>query len=378
MRRVMIGAAGAGVLLLLVLLGSGWTVRPGVEAAAVAQDGGAEATATRAAEEAELADLRTRVAELSTEVAGLGGNDEEALAGRLGGQRAGFDEAYGEPTGFVGEDQVEYAVPDVGRLTATFEDGRAVRLVASPERPADKPTSEPDAADWDLERAQEIVDRFAPLDAELAEPERARPAEGREAAGESPTLAEGAATPEASDGCPAADGGAFTVSYTTPTRQTVSAVTLELIAGGAAPAPDEPLTRLAGDGGGITRARSSLPSGVTNVNGVAVQGVQARLDAEGTGAADGSSYVAVELTIENRTEDDLAYEPEHFVLTDEEGRELPAVCGGVEPAITTGVLAPGEAVEGWVSFLVPEGFEPDQINYLVNGSNGTLIIFTIR
>lgn len=370
-----LGVAATGAMLLLVLWTSGFTVRPGIGVAS-GQDGAVEATATRVAEEAELTDLRTRVADLSTQVAGLEGVDPDALAGRLGGVRSGFDAAYGPPISFVGDDQVSYLVPEVGRVTAIFEDGRAIRLVLSPDRPADKPTSDPDSADWSLERAQDIAASFAPLDADLSALERTRPVRGRSSSGESPTLAEGAGTPVASD-CPAVGGGKFTVAYTTPTRDTVSVVTLDLVDGGGVSEPADPGTRLAGEGG--TRARSSLPSGLTNVNGVAVRGVQARLDADGAEpAAAGGSYVAVELEIENRTGGDLAYQPEDFVLTDLRGRELGAVCGGVEPAITSGVLAPGESVAGWISFLVPDDFEADQVNYLVGGSNGTLIIFTIR
>lgn len=374
MRRTL-GVAGAGALVLLMMLASGSPARPGIGAAA-GQTGTAEATATRAAEATEVADLRTRVADLSTQVARLEGVDPDALAGRLGGARSGFDAAYGRPISFVGDDQVSYQVPAVGRVTAIFEDGRAVRVVLSPDRPADKPTSESDAADWSLDRAQEIAAQFAPLDAELSDPERARPVRGQASSGQSPTLADGNGTPTAS-ACPAVGRGSFTVAYTTPTRHSVSVVTLELVDGGGAPEPDEPLTRLAEAGG--TRARSSLPSGLTNVNGVAVQGVQARLDAEGEQPPTaGSRYVAVELAIENRTTGDLAYQPDDFVLTDAEGRELGAVCGGVEPAITSGVLAPGESVAGWVSFLVPDDFAADEVTYLVGGSNGTLIIFTIR
>lgn len=372
-----VGVVGAGALLLLMALAQGSLGRPGAGVGAMArQESGAEATATRAAEEAELADLRTRVAALSTEVAGLTVEEPAALEGRLGGARAGFDGAFGSPIAFLGDDQVTYELADVGRLTATFDDGRAVRLVLSPDRPANIPTSEPDPADWSIDRAREIAAAFAPLDADLTEPERARPSRGQESTGQSSSLADDGGTPVAS-ACPATSQGEFTVAYTTPTRDTVSVVTLALTGGGTATTPNPPLTRLSGEGG--TRARSSLPSGLTNVNGVAVQGVQARLDAEGAEpAATGGRYVAVELVIENRTTADLAYQPEHFVLTDRGGRELDAACGGVAPAIVSGVLAPGESVAGWVSFLVPDEFEPDRFNYLVDGSNGTLIIFTIR
>ncbi|MDP9365539.1 MAG: DUF4352 domain-containing protein [Chloroflexota bacterium] len=403
MRRTMLGLGAAGALLILILVATVSGARPGTRASSAQdaatptslanvrvvqagagtpspQDPGADATATRAAEEAELADLRTRVAGLSTEVARLGGTgaveDEAALAGRLGGQRGGFDAAYGPAVASSGDDEVAYDVPDVGRATVTFDDGRAVQVVVSPDRPADKPVSEEDPADWSLARAQEIAASFAPEDADLPEPERARPAEGRESSGESRALAD-AATPTA-DACPVEETGAFTVDYTTPTRNTVSVVTLTL-RGGAAAEPDPPLTRLPGPGGSVTRVRSSLPSGLTNVNGVTLRGIQARLDAEGEEpAGENGRYVAVELEIENGTIRELVYEPEHFVLTDAEGRELLAACGGVERAILAGELAPGESVAGWVSFLVPEDFDPEAFTYLVNGSNGTLIVFTVR
>ncbi len=372
MRRGMLGVVGVGACLTLVLLLSGLvSSAPG----SAAQEAESDPTATRAAEEAELADLRTRVAVLATEVAELGGADREALAGRLGGSRTGFDEAYGEPTAFIGADQVAYDVEDAGRLTVTFEDDRAVRLVVAPDRPAEKPSSEPDPADWTLEEAQEIAARFAPADAELAEPTGDGTEEDLATGATSAALVDDVGTPTAS-GCPRPGAGSFDVAFATPTPETVSVVTLTLGPEQASvPEPERGATRRPGGGGAFVS--SSLP-GQTTVNGLRVQGIQARFDAEGAQPApEGASYVAVELGIENETGGDLSFEPGHFFLTDERARELTAVCGGVEPALAAGELAADEAVEGWVSFLVPEDFEPERFVYLVNGDSSVQVVFTL-
>ena len=371
MSRGKLGLVGLGVLLTLVLL----AVAPSSARPNSAQDGEVDPTATRQAEEAELADLRTRVAGLATEVARLGGGEQEALTGRLGGSRTGFDDAYGPPAAFIGADQVAYDVPEVGRLTVTFEEDRAVRLVISPPRPADKPNSEADAADWSIAEAGDVATRFAPADAELGDLTRDRAADGLVTTGTSTALTTGTGTPTAS-GCVPTGGGSFTVSFTRPTRETVSAVTLELAPDAAIPPTPAPPSERRGGGANVFAA-SSLP-GETTVNQVRVRGIQARFDAEAMEAPveDGSS-VAVELEIENQTEGSLEYAPGHFLLVDEDGRELSAVCGGVEPELSAGEIGPGESAEGWVSFLLPEGFEPARFEYRINGAPGIRVVFLL-
>ncbi len=358
-RRLLLGLA--------ILLVAGLAARPGG-----AQDGDAEATATRAAEEVELADLRTRVAELATEVARLEG-DEAALAGRLGGSRATFDQAYGAPTAYIGTDQVAYDVPDVGRVVVTLADDRAVRVVLSAPRPPEKPASEPDAADWTIDEALRIADRFAPADASI--PETLDAVEGDEpiVIEETSALLGDALGGDAGSDCPPADAGAtFTVDLETPTPDTVSTITLDVAAPGVSEIPT-PLPALESrPSGGASVAISSV-GGTVTVNGIVVRALQTRFDDED----DGPASVAVELAIENSSRSTLGFEPPHFLLQDERGRSLPAVCGGEEPALTSGDLAPGESITGWVNFLVPERFEPDRFVYLVGGSPGVRVGFRI-
>ena len=123
MRRGVIGSSALGALLvgMIVVYAASGAALPG---AAQDEADPPAATATRAAEETELADLQTQVAELSTEVARLTGPAKRCRVASAA-PRGGFGEEYGEPVTFVGADQVIYDVPDVGRVTATFADGLA-------------------------------------------------------------------------------------------------------------------------------------------------------------------------------------------------------------------------------------------------------------
>jgi hypothetical protein len=368
MRRRVLAAVVVGGLLLTVL-----SLALGGPSAGSAQDDAAP-TATRAAEEAEVADLRTRVAALSTEVARLGGTDEEVLAGRLGGSRSGFDEAYGRPVAFIGGDQVAYAVEDVGRLTVTFTDDRAVKIVVSPDRPADKPTSESDPADWSIDKARDVAAQFAPGDAEIPAPELDRRASDVTVSGTSTALATGAGTPTAA-ACSVAGGGGFDVVFTTPTRDTVSALTMTVTndVNGPAPTPAPASDRTSA--GGRTVATSSLP-GTTTVNGVQVRGIQARFDGQDAGGAGRS--VSVELAITNQTGGPLSLDAANFLLRDAAGRELAASCGGEAPEIAGHEIAAGESLDGWVTFRLPEDFKAERFVYLVNGSDGIQVAFLLR
>lgn len=378
MARAMAGSIAGGavaVLALVVALGG----FGGVGIAARQED--PDATATRAAELAELDGLRTQVAGLSTEVARLSG-EATTLAGRLGGDRAGFDAAYGAPTSFVGDDQVGYETESFGRLTVTFADGIARRLVASPDRPVDKAGSEADPADWTTDEAREIAAGLAPEDAELDEEQPNEDGDQVTATGSSAALA-GVAATATEFGCPATLA-TFSATFTMPTAETVSAITLEstsetlLASADPAAEGDDGDEESNASGGGGAVANSSL-GGTVTVNGVQVQALSVRRDAEGeTAPAAGSSYLAVEVTIGNGSDGTLGYEPTHFLLVDDGGQELAAVCGGVEPAITGGELAAGDETEGWVSFAVPAGFEPERFVYLVEGSTRTRVGFGLE
>src|SRR3954470_13663790 len=127
------------IVITLGLLALGVAIaRPTTEAQLTeAQESTPGAAATPSAMPGELEDLRERVSELSTQVAELGGADEEAIKGRLGGSRAGFDDLYGRPAAYVAPHEVMYAVPDVGRVTVMFAGDKATSIILTPARAPD-------------------------------------------------------------------------------------------------------------------------------------------------------------------------------------------------------------------------------------------------
>ena len=307
-------------------------------------------------EQAQVADLQTRVADLTTRVAELGGAEDEALAGRLGGSRTGFDAQYGAPVAYLGGGVVQYEVQGLGRLTVSFEDDVARRLSLVSPRPATLPLEQPDAADWSPERAREIAATLAPRDADFAETEAAELAE---LAGQSEVLAQAAAAVD-EEGCAPAGPVGFTVSYTQPSPDLVSEISLAIDEGGAALAPTEPERGGRVDRGASAVATTSL-GGVTAVNGLLLQAFDVVDGAEGERLpAPGQKLVAVELAIENEARRSVRFDLADFVLVDASGQEVTAICGGVEPALGRVEVGRGEAVEGWVTFQVPEGFEPER------------------
>ena len=223
MRRVAGGLGGLVLVFLIVALSGVGDADVGV-----AQGSPAATTATRVAEEAELANLRTQVAALSTEAARPG--REDIPQGRLGGSRAEFDIAYGPPSIYIGPDEVAYQIDQVGQVTVGFVDDRAQRLVIVPPRPPAKPATKPDPADWALAEAREIARRFAPTDATFGEDDPAAE-NGVVVPGTSEELAAVLAPADGTD-CPPADGHrAFVVTFTAPTEVTVSVITLEVTPG---------------------------------------------------------------------------------------------------------------------------------------------------
>jgi hypothetical protein len=361
-----VGIAGTALLTATLVLAGG--ARLGL-----AQDAATPAASDPAAVAEATADaLRDEVAALSTEVARLAGDEDETLTGRLGGERGGFTVAHGAPVAYVGPDDVvyEFAAGDdpavAGRVTASFADGRAERLVIVPDRPLDKALDEPDEADWAPETAAAAVTAFLPEDAAYDDGELDL-AGAEEATGSSEALA-AATAPSEPGACPTAGGAAFTLSVTRPTEETISAVTVELASGGAAGTlaagelveGDQGRTR----GGASAVANSSL-GGVVTVNGLRVEAFNVRPDAEVEGVDPGEGTLfAVELAVENGTERAISYQPGDFVLVDGEGRELSASCGGLEPVIAAGELAPGDSLEGWVTFVLPDDFEPERFVFL--------------
>jgi hypothetical protein len=321
-------------------------------------------------DEAELADLRERVAALSTRVAELGGADSEAIAGRLGGSRAGFDDVYGQPAAFLAPGEVAYDVPAVGRATVTFENDRATSILLSPPRPPDLSLDQPDAADWPQETALAEASRFFPADAAV-EPPVDDGGATMTVNGTSEALT-GAVTPADAQGCPVSGATPFTAVFTRTGAGAVSAAVIET----APPAdasllPRDPVPAEEGQlsqGGSRAVANSSL-GGTVSVNGVQAVATAARADAQGPRLPPaGYQLYTVDVRLENQTAQPLTYELSDFILVDRRGNEATAICGGVEPAVTQGELVPGAALDGVVTFEVPERFRADRFVVLINGA----------
>lgn len=324
------------------------------------------------APEAQLSDLQTRVAVLSTQVAELGGADAEAVAGRLGGSRAGFDAAYGPPAAFPAPNDVLYDAAGLGAVRVTFQDDRATVISAVPlGRDAALPSTQPSDADWSTDAVRHVVATLSPDDAAFGPDERQ--AGVTTISGTSQALAVAVVPPDGS-GCPASGAAAFRARVVQPTDGTASSVTLTVDSSPTTLAPAKPQKPKVPRGGNAV-ANSSI-GGVVNVNGIAVQAQQVRPNATGTRPpAAGQSFLAVQLTIENRSNRPLDYTLDDFALVDAKGREVPPVCGGVDPAITSGTVAAGETLEGWVTFQVPSNFTPTRV---VFSASNALVGFNFR
>jgi hypothetical protein len=325
---------------------------------------------------AELADLRNRVAVLSTRVAELGGVDVGAIAGRLGGSRAGFDDRYGTPSAYLAADEVAYGLPGLGRAVVTFSDDQATTIVVSPPREPDAPLDQPDLADWPEDVALSAAAQFAPADATMGEPvavgERAFTVSGASVALTT------AIAPSDTAGCPASGAAPFTANFTRSSPDTVSAVVLETTPPDrAALVPTAPVPASQGRlRQGSTRAvANSTLGGTINVNGIGVVATAAHAGAEGARPpADGYQFVTVDLQIANQTAQPLDYELSDFILLDRRENEATAICGGVEPAITRGQLAPGATLSGIVSFEVPEKFRAERLVILLGGARAGFLL----
>jgi hypothetical protein len=337
----------------IVLVGTLWAARP--DAGPAGAQAPTPATPVAGFEEARLADLQTRVADLSTQVAELGGADDAALAGRLGGQRTGFDALYGAPVAYLGPGQVQYDVPGVGRIAVAFGDGIADRVAIVSPRPPDMPLSEADAADWTPERAREIASAFAPADAPLAPDAAIAP---EPVAFTSPALGAATATADAA-GCVAAGPRAFTVSAAMPDPDHVAAIELVLGDPVAAPSVAESGGRANRGAGAV--ANSSL-GGVVSVNGLRIEATQARDRADGARPpAEGQTWFAVELSVENGARRPVSFALADFVLVEAAGNVLTAACGGLDPMFPLTEIGRGDVAEGWVSFQVPADFQPQRL-----------------
>ncbi|MDP9369918.1 MAG: DUF4352 domain-containing protein [Chloroflexota bacterium] len=310
-------------------------------------------------------DLQSQVALLLKTEVPTDAEPGEALAGRLGGTREEIVAAYGDPVLYLGPDLVGVEVGDLGQTIVEFARDRVVQIILLPDRPGDKPSTEPDPADWSLDVASALAERFLPADATLDETRSALVDNGLVVVGCSAAL--GAALEDSTAGGALDAEAVFSVRYTMPTPQTVSAITIALRdahSAGEASSPLSPTPTDDDDGTTTSVSRSS-----SEQNGIRVTFLGSDLDAEGTESlAPGKRYVAVEVTIENRSNETLRYTPDDFQVTDSAGRAYPAVEGGADPAITGGELAPGDAIRGWISFEVPEDADPERFVYTRQGS----------
>jgi len=246
-------------------------------------------------------------------------------------------------------------VPDVGRVTVTFTDGRAARIVAVAPRDAARALGEPDPADWTPARAAEILARFAPADADAAALQPADVTAAQQLAGSSRALqsARAAAGPAS---CGPAGPRGFTASYTAGSLDHVAAVELALGPEDAAAAPPTPERAGRASRGARAVANSSI-GGVVSVNGLRMQAVDVDENVlPGAGAS-----LAVEISVDNQTRRPVKFQPTDFVLVDADGYEIPASCAGPEPILAQAEIGRNESVEGWITFAIPEGFVPQKV-----------------
>lgn len=342
-----IGAIAGSAVLIATL----WMARPAADSSAAQET----PPGTPAAfEDARTADLQTRVADLSTRVAELGGADSEAVAGRLGGRREGFDARFGPPVAYLGPGQVQYDVADVGRVAVTFANGLAERIAVVSPRPAELPLEQPDAADWTASRALEIAAAFAPADAVL---DPAAVAAAEPAMVTSEVLGAATALPDAA-GCVAAGPRTLAVDFAAPAADQIAAVELAL---GPPAAPVAVASGGQSNRGAGVVANTSLGGRVT-ANGIVLQTLQTLPGAAGVRpAATGSSWFAVEVALQNGSGRPVTFTPADFVLVGSDGAEVVAACGGLDPAFPLSEIEDGGVAEGWVSFLVPDGFDPSRV-----------------
>ncbi|MFN8591638.1 MAG: DUF4352 domain-containing protein [Thermomicrobiales bacterium] len=328
------------------------------------------------ADNGELADLRNRVNALSTQVAMLGGADAEGITGRLGGSRAGFDDLYGRPTAYLDADEVGYDVPGIGVVTAKFIDDHAVTLTISPTVQPGTPVNT-NAAEWSSEQAKEIAERFLPDDAAVSENGTiGEGTAGFNGTSELLNVAMSAADPQ---GCAVPGALPFRVRMDQSDTSSVTSLTIESDApgtGAALPlAPVEPEEGRLNQINSRAVANASL-GGNVSVNGVEISATSARAGAQiGRQAAEGFQFFTVELALRNNSGDVLTVQPGDLLLVDRKQRESSALCSGAEPVIADVELAPGESLDGIVTFQIPERFRPERLVVLVNGA---IVGFNLR
>ncbi len=86
------------------------------------------------------------------------------LAERLGGDREGFEDRYGDP---VSDDElVRYETPGYGAIDVLYHKGYVLSVTLIADRPLDQSLTKPGRGDWTVEEARELTLTFLPRDVE--------------------------------------------------------------------------------------------------------------------------------------------------------------------------------------------------------------------
>lgn len=111
--------------------------------------------------------------------------------------------------------------------------------------------------------------------------------------------------------------------------------------------------------------------GAATSDGVNVQLLQVMDGASAGHAVEGADVYVLEVALENRRDDKLAYDPEDFVLVDCDGVSSTALADGVAPSIAEGKLGPGGTERGWLTFAVTPGAQPAAFVYGIQSPGRT-------
>ncbi len=113
---------------------------------------------------------------------------------------------------------------------------------------------------------------------------------------------------------------------------------------------------------------TNFNGGAATANGITLDILQARPNAPVTPppVADAQAF-AVEVTIENRTDAPLRLGREDFRLTTCDGRSYAVITGGPAPAIADGEVAPGDRLQGWITFALPDDDRPARFDFHLDG-----------
>jgi hypothetical protein len=134
-------------------------------------------------------------------------------------------------------------------------------------------------------------------------------------------------------------------------------------------APTEAAIRLVPEETAPPCGRPFASWGAAMSDDVGVHLLQLRSGADEGITREGVDVYLLEVEVDNGRGESLTYQPEDFVLVDCDEREYAATSGGPEPAIAAGELAPGDQMQGWLTFEVPPGTQPAAFVYRIQGLN---------